>query len=226
MCGRFTLHTTGALVAQQFELPNTPDLQPRYNIAPTQDVAVVRQEAGVRALVALRWGVVPSWSKEPSIGVRMINARGETVAEKPAFRAAFKYRRCLVLADGFYEWQAAGKGHQKQPYYVQRQDKAPFAFAGLWERWSDQNGDGSVLETCTIITTAPNELMRPIHERMPVILLPEDYALWLDSSMQEPGPLEALLHPYPTDLLTAYPVSRAVNNARHDSPECLEPAAA
>jgi putative SOS response-associated peptidase YedK len=151
----------------------------------------------------------------------MINARGETVAEKPAFRAAFKQRRCLVLADGFYEWQATGKGRHKQPLYFHLQDGKPFALAGLWERW--QNAD-TVLTTCTIITTAANELLRPIHERMPVIVPPEAYSQWLDPAVTQREPLEALLTPFPADAMTGYPVSRTVNNVRNDSPACIAPA--
>jgi putative SOS response-associated peptidase YedK len=212
------------VLAEQFELSEVPDLEPRYNIAPTQDVAVVRQEGSTRALALLRWGLVPSWSKDPTIGARMINARAETAAEKPAFRAAFKQRRCLVLADGFYEWQSSGQGRQKQPFYIHMKDGKPFALAGLWERWQGDEG-GSTLETCTILTTEPNELVRPIHNRMPVILAPADYGQWLDPAMQQAGPLQAMLQPYPAAALDAYPVSRAVNNARHDSPECVAPLA-
>jgi putative SOS response-associated peptidase YedK len=147
------------------------------------------------------------------------------VAEKPAFRSAFKRRRCLVLADGFYEWQAAGKGRQKQPFYIHMQDRAPFAFAGLWEHWQAADGAGEPLETCTIITIEANDLVRPIHERMPVILPAEQYAQWLDST-QPAESLHALLHPYPADAMAAYPVSRTVNNVRNDSPACLEAEAA
>lgn len=226
MCGRFTLYASGEQVAQQFALPCVPGLPPRYNIAPTQAVAVVRQRAATRELVWLRWGLVPPWADSPAIGARMINARAETVAVKPSFRHALRQRRCLVIADGFYEWQAAvstgrtGRRGGKNPFYMQRADGAPFAFAALWETW--QRGDAP-LETCTIITTAPNSLLAPIHNRMPAILPPEHYALWLDPALHDDSALTALLQPYPSAALRARPVSRAVNNATHDAPDCIAP---
>lgn len=219
MCGRYTLKTEPRLLAEQFALATIPALEARYNIAPTQDVPVVRTTADGRQLALLRWGLIPGWASDPSIGARMINARSETVAEKPAFRTAFKQRRCLVLADGFYEWQRSGG--RKQPYFFQLRDGRPFAFAGLWERW--QAPDGQTVETCTILTTAPNDLARPIHDRMPVILDPAAYDQWLDPELRLAGPLEALLQPYPAAAMTAYPVSTYVNNARNDGPQCLDP---
>jgi putative SOS response-associated peptidase YedK len=195
-------------------------LEPRYNIAPTQPVAVVRQSELGRALGVVQWGLVPSWAKDPTMGSKMINARAETVAEKPAFRAAFKQRRCLVLADGFYEWQPTSTRQPKQPFYIHRQDDEPFAFAGLWEYWEGADG---ALETCTIITTEANELVSPIHERMPVIIAPDDYAQWLDPTTKQATPLQELLQPYDSDALEAYPVSHAVNNARNESPKCIAP---
>lgn len=222
MCGRYTLYTDGTVIAQQFELTEVPVLEPHYNIAPTQPVAVVRQTQQGRALHALRWGLVPPWAKDPAIGSRMINARAETVAEKPSFRSALRRRRCLVLADGFYEWQAVGKG-PKQPFYIHLKDKQPFVFAGLWEVWGDTHNQ---LESCTIITTTPNALMQPIHNRMPVILPPEQYATWLDPELTDTGPLTALLQPYTAEKMDAYPVSRTVNRALHDSPDCIAPLAA
>jgi putative SOS response-associated peptidase YedK len=227
MCGRFTLTDPDQDLAVQFNLPQIPDLKPRYNIAPTQPVAAVRAakdavptDAGVaRELVLLRWGLIPFWTKDPTIGARMINARSETVAEKPAFRAAFKRRRCLVVADGFYEWQKQNGG--KQPFFIRLQDGRPFAFAGLWEHWA--GADGSVIESCTLLTTEPNDLLRPLHNRMPVILLPRDYDLWLDPEMQKPGLLMPLLGSYPASEMEAYPVSRWVNKPQNDDPRCIEP---
>lgn len=227
MCGRFRLSETGAVLAEQFGLAPAPALEPRYNIAPTQTVATVRQTEAGRVLCLVRWGLVPAWAKDPAIGARMINARAESVAEKPAFRAAFKQRRCLVLADGFYEWQAlpgsTGRG-AKQPFSFHMADGGVFAFAGLWERWrgTGQGGDdgGAPLETCTIMTTEANELVRPVHERMPVILPRAAYALWLDPAVQQPEPLQALLAPFPAELMASHPVSRAVNRVANDGPEC------
>ncbi|NJO07097.1 MAG: SOS response-associated peptidase [Chloroflexaceae bacterium] len=220
MCGRFTLRTPSEVLAAQFELPNIPALNPRYNVAPTQAVAVVRQQPVGRHLDWLQWGLVPHWAKDPSIGSRMINARSETVAEKPAFRAAFKARRCLVLADGFYEWQAILGTRTKQPFYFQMEAGKPFAFAGLWEQW---NGPDGLLETCTLLTTEANALVQPVHDRMPVILPPDVYSVWLAPDMHDRGALEALLVPYDPAAMQAYPVRRAVNNTRNDSPECIEP---
>lgn len=227
MCGRFTLNATPEQLTELFELPAEPMIAPRYNIAPTQPVAIVRLDAQSKARewTHVQWGLIPSWAKDPSLGAKMINARAETVAEKPAFRAAFKRRRCLVPATGFYEWQKLGS--RKQPHLITRQDGQPFAFAGLWETW--QSGDGSVLETCTILTTDPNELMAQIHNRMPVILAPEDFAQWLgsgsDSTPRELDQLQHLLRPYPTEWLTNTPVSTYVNNAQNEGPQCIAPLA-
>lgn len=221
MCGRFTLTDPDADLAEQFNLPDVPDLQPRYNIAPTQPVAAVRvaAESAARELALLRWGLIPFWAKDPGIGARMINARSETAAEKPAFRAAFRRRRCLVLADGFYEWQKENGG--KQPFYIRLRDGQPFAFAGLWESWK---GEGeTVIESCTLLTTQPNDLIHPLHNRMPVILHPRDYALWLDPEMQAAERLKPLLRPYPFEEMVAYPVSRFVNKPQNDDPRCIEP---
>ncbi|MEQ8787488.1 MAG: SOS response-associated peptidase [Pirellulaceae bacterium] len=227
MCGRFTLRTPAGVLVEQFRLESAPELAPRYNIAPTQDVAVVRNEhdtaqddAARRELVLMHWGLVPSWSKDPKQGARMINARGETAAEKPSFRAAFKRRRCLVLADGYYEWQKTG-GKHKQPFLIHRDDGAAFAFAGLWERW--KGDDGPPLESCTIITTSSAESTREIHDRMPVILDEADYDLWLDVQFEDRERLQQLLIPWESDELVAEPVSTHVNNVRHDDPQCAEP---
>ncbi|MGP0592222.1 SOS response-associated peptidase [Nitrospira sp. T9] len=221
MCGRFTRKENFQHLAEQLGLKVLPPLSPRYNIAPSQLVACVRTnlESGQRECTELKWGLVPSWAKDPSIGNKLINARGETVAEKPAFRKAFKQQRCLVLADGFYEWKQEGK--TKQPYYVRFKDQRLFAFAGLWERWKKNEADP--LETCTLITTAPNAVMEFIHHRMPVILTSKDYADWLDPSLQAIERINALLRPYPPEEMEAYPVSQLVNNPRHDRPECVVP---
>jgi len=222
MCGRFTLITPAETIAEQFQLPEVPSLSPRYNIAPTQPVAAVRQPPGNggRELAMLRWGLIPFWAKDPKIGARMINARSETVAEKPAFRAAFRRRRCLVLADGFYEWQRLERG--KQPFYIRRHDEGPFAIAGLWEHWEGPEGK---IESCTLLTTQPNDLVRPLHNRMPVILHPDDYDLWLERNVQEYALLQPLLHPYPSEDMLAYPISTWINKPENDSPRCIEPLA-
>lgn len=221
MCGRFTLKQTAAALAQAFELETVPDLAAQYNIAPTQMIATVlhKPESDRREFQQLRWGLIPSWSKDPSIGAKLINARAETVAEKPSFRSAFKRRRCLVLADGFFEWQK--KQNKKQPFYFRLQNEKPFAFAGLWEKW--ESASGEEIASCTILTTAANELLEPIHDRMPVILAPEDYNQWLDPQLESPEVLEPLLRPYPAASMTSYPVSTLVNKPQHNSPDCVVP---
>ncbi len=225
MCGRFTLRVPASVVAEQFGLLDAEPLQPRYNIAPTQPVAAVRRVPGSdesgRQLVLLKWGLVPSWAKDPAIGNSLINARAESVADKPAFRTAFRRRRCLIVADGFYEWQRTGG--KKQPYFIRLADGRPFGFAGLWESW--EGPDHSALESCTLITTGANALMEPIHHRMPVILSPDDYDRWLDPAMQKPEQLQPLLRPYPSDAMLAYPVSSHVNNPRNEDAACVAPAA-
>jgi putative SOS response-associated peptidase YedK len=221
MCGRFTLTTPAQTLTVQFELTDVPALEPRYNIAPTQPVAAVRirGESEERELVLLRWGLIPFWAKDLGIGSRMINARSETVAEKPSFRTAFRRRRCLVLADGFYEWQKINGA--KQPVYVSLQDREAFAFAGLWERW--EGPENGVVESCTLLTCEPNELLRPIHSRMPVILDPKDYSLWLDHGVQDATRLQSLLSPYASGRMQAYAVSRYVNSPRNQGPQCIAP---
>lgn len=224
MCGRFTLTASPEQLAALFELPQEPVVVPRYNIAPTQPVAVVRlqPQTAQREWALTYWGLIPSWSKDPSIGARMINARSETVTEKPAFRAAFKRRRCLVPTTGFYEWKKVGKG--KQPYYITTPDRSPFAIAGLWEYW--EGADGSALESCTLLTTSANGLMSPLHDRMPVIVEPADYAQWLGTGRDEtPNALDNLQHllrSYPDDGLVAYPVSSYVSNAHNEGAACIE----
>ncbi len=218
MCGRFTLRTPMNKVAELFGADETPNSEPRYNVAPTQPVAAIRigSAAETREIVFLRWGLIPHWADDPSIGNRMINARAETVSSKPSFRQAFKKRRCLVVADGFYEWQKVdGK---KQPFYIHLKDDQPFGFAGLWERWS---GKGEEIQSCTIITTEPNELMKPIHNRMPVIVQQEDYDRWLNPAFEDGKALQQVLRRYPTELMAAYPVSTLVNNPRNDVAECI-----
>ncbi|MDH3505047.1 MAG: SOS response-associated peptidase [Nitrospirota bacterium] len=220
MCGRFTRKENFQQLAEQLGLKVLPQLEPRFNIAPSQRVACVRTnpESIERECVELKWGLVPSWAKDASIGNKLINARGETVADKPSFRKAFKQQRCLVLADGFYEWKREGKA--KQPYYIRFKDGRLFAFAGLWERWEKQN---PALESCSLITTGPNRVMEPIHHRMPVILDPRQYDEWLDSSFHHTERLNALLRPFSPEEMEAYPVSQMVNNPRNDQPECVLP---
>lgn len=221
MCGRFTLTLSVRQLELAFPWLSIPtELGPRYNIAPTQAVAVVPND-GKNQLDLFRWGLIPFWAKDPGIGNRMINARSETLAEKPSFRTAFRRRRCLVLADGFFEWRSDTGNRTKTPIYIRLKSGAPFAFAGLWESW--HSPDGSVLPSCTIITIRPNELLAPIHNRMPVILSPEDYQLWLSPEEHSPDQLGPLLKSFPADEMTAYPVSRLVNNPRYDSADCVIP---
>jgi putative SOS response-associated peptidase YedK len=229
MCGRYTLATPVAELSRIFGFPELPNLSPRYNIAPTQDIAAVRlpRDEERRELVLLRWGLVPYWADDPSIGSRMINARSESVAEKPAFRSAFARRRCLVLVDGFYEWQQHGvpKGGKKQPFRIRRRDGQPFAFAGLWESWKGPKGGPALehpLETATIVTTDANSVLKPLHDRMPVILAPEDYDAWLDSETPKEV-AEALLRPCPEEWLEVYPVSTRVNSVRNEDASLVEP---
>ena len=221
MCGRYTLvrleHVPEVLPFLDGALPET---RPRYNIAPSQAVAVVAN--GPRPHVELfRWGLVPSWAKEESIGNRMVNARAESLAEKRAFRAAIRRRRCLILADGFFEWQLQTDGKTKVPMYVTMKDGRPFCFAGLWDVWRHA---GQELKSCTIITTAANELMKPIHDRMPAIVPPKGYLDWLDASEREPQSLQDWLQPFPAGEMAARPVGSLVNNPRNDAPDVLAPA--
>ncbi len=222
MCGRFTQTAPGDVIAELFDLPETPALAPRYNIAPTQDVAAVRAApGGGRELVMLHWGLIPSWAKDRAIGARMINARSETAAEKPAFRAALRSRRCLIVADGFYEWQKLGG--RKQPYLIALTDGRPFGFAGLWERWAGEGGEP--VESCTILTTSANGTVAPIHDRMPVILEREHHVEWLDPGVADPAGVLPLLRPLPDDAVRAFPVGLLVNNPANDVPACREPLA-
>ncbi len=206
MCGRYfiTLKYDELTAAfPDFAPPAPESWQPRYNIAPTQPIAVVPND-GKCAISFFRWGLVPAWAKDPAIGNRMINARAETLAEKPAFRAAYRYRRCLILADGFYEWQAVPGSRAKIPHAIRLKNGEPFAFAGLWDLWRP---DDTPLYSCTIITTEPNALVAPIHNRMPVILPRDAYTLWLTPGATDAGALQTLLQPYPAEEMTAYPIS-------------------
>lgn len=220
MCGRFTRKENFKPLAKILGLQNLPAFPPRYNIAPSQLIACIRAnpESQENECVQLKWGLVPSWAKDSSIGQKMINARAETVAEKPTFRQAFKRQRCLILADGFYEWRREGK--VKQPYYIHFSDNRTFAFAGLWECWAKEGEPP--LESCAMLTTGPNAVMESIHQRMPAILSPKDYELWLDCGTQNPQPLFPLLQPYPSEGMEAFPISPLVNNPRNDSSLCIQ----
>ncbi|NJN96275.1 MAG: SOS response-associated peptidase [Anaerolineales bacterium] len=219
MCGRYTLATNTQKLAESFAGFEVPAEMPaRYNIAPTQPIAVAANN-GQHKVEFFNWGLIPSWAKDPKIGNQMINARAETLAEKPSFKNAYKRRRCLVLADGFYEWKKEGDG-AKTPMYIRLASGDPFAFAGLWEIW--QTAEDIIL-SCTIITTAPNDLMAQIHNRMPVILPPAAYEQWLDPAERSPDQLQSLLQPYPAELMTAYPISKLVNSPKNDSPALIEP---
>jgi putative SOS response-associated peptidase YedK len=221
MCGRFTMTVDPAQLQDTFPWLNVPEgMGHRYNIAPTQPVAVVPNNDENR-IEFFNWGLIPWWAKDPSIGNRLINARAETLAEKPAFRAAFRRRRCLVLADGFFEWRKDPGKKVKQPMYIRLKTGEPFAFAGLWEIWN--SADGSQILSCTIITTEPNELVSDIHNRMPVILAREGYSAWLNPSEVQPADLSDLLRPYPSTELAAYPVSTIVNSPGNDTPACVVP---
>lgn len=222
MCGRFTLATSPNQIADLFDVPEVPSLEARYNIAPTQDVPVCRQLAPgtARQIDHLRWGLVPFWADNLKIGNRMINARSETAASKPAYRTAFKRRRCLIPATGFFEWKKEQGG--KQPYLFRREDRAPFAFAGLWEHWSDEQS-GEAAETFTILTCEANELVAPVHKRMPVVLRPEAFGFWLDPSNDDVAALDELAGAWPPADFVAHRVSRDLNSPRNDHPSLVEP---
>jgi putative SOS response-associated peptidase YedK len=220
MCGRYELHTHPAALALAFGLEIPPAFAARYNIAPTQEVPVIRQSrSGERELAFVRWGLVPRWAKDPSIGTKMINARAETLAEKPSFRTALQRHRCLIPADGFYEWKQTAGG-SKQPILIGMRDGSPFAFAGLTERWLSPEGE--VLDTCTIITTRANAMLSVMHDRMPAIIAPAQYEQWLDVANPDVG---GLLGPYPAEAMRWYPVSTRVNAVRNDDARLLEPLA-
>ena len=225
MCGRITLTTDKDDIQSRWGFidPNRVlDLiKPRYNIAPSQQSSVVTVKNDRRVLNMMRWGLVPFWAKEVSIGYKMINAKAETVSEKPSFRKPFKNKRCLVLADGFYEWKKPDKKN-KIPFRFVLKNREPFAFAGLWDSWKDPN-NGHELLTFTIITTSANELMSPIHDRMPVILHEKDESKWLDPEFKDADKLKSLLQPYPSNMMEAYEVSSIVNSPKNDTPNCIEP---
>ncbi len=222
MCGRFTLTADPAEIIDVFgDFTFPTQFSPRYNIAPTQPILAIPNNPDRKADFFI-WGLIPSWAKDPSIGNKLINARGETIAEKPSFRGGFKYKRCIIPTDGFYEWKASPGEKTKTPYFIHMKDRKPFAFAGLWDEW--QSPDGGAVRTCTIITTEPNELMSTLHNRMPVILAPKDYALWLDPAPQTPEKLVHLIKPFPADAMSAHSVSTLVNKPGNDRPECVVPA--
>ena len=219
MCGRYTLTASPEALRELFRCEEQPNFPPRYNIAPTQPILIVRLVDGKRHFALVRWGLLPSWVKDPKTFTLLINARGESAAEKPAFRAAMKRRRCLIPADGFYEWQKAGE--RKRPFYVHAKSGKPLAFAGLWETWTGPNGEE--LETAAIVTTRANKTLAPIHERMPVIVPPEAFDLWLDGANVDATTASALIAPAPDNLQVAYEISTAVNCTANDNPKLLEP---
>ena len=227
MCGRFTLRTPTETIADIFSQLSVPEIPPSYNIAPTQNVAAIRSckstdnAQASQEFAWLRWGLLPSWAKDKKMGARMINARSETVHEKPAFRSAFKKRRCLILADGFYEWLSTPDG--KQPMYVTMHDDRPFCMAGLWE--TNKQIDDEKIESCTIITTSANPLMTPIHDRMPVILQEDRYNMWLDPAFEDREALQDLLAPFDDTQMAVRPVSRNVNKVSHNAADCIDPVA-
>ncbi|MCE9646180.1 MAG: SOS response-associated peptidase [Chloroflexi bacterium] len=222
MCGRYTLTVNPSEsidIFGDYEFPG--QFSPRYNIAPTQPVLAIPNDGKNKADFFL-WGLIPSWSKDPSIANKLINARGETIAEKPSFRGGFKYKRCLIFTDGFYEWKTMEGSKSKTPYFIHMKDRKPFAFAGLWDEW--HSPDGGTLQTCTIITITPNELMATLHNRMPVILDKDDYADWLDPAPRTPDSLLPLIRPFPAEAMSAYPVSTMVNGPGIDRAELILPA--
>ena len=219
MCGRFAQKSPAKKIAKQFKFEEVPPLAERYNVAPTQMILGIREEAAAREATFFTWGLVPRWAKDPGIGNKLINARSETVEEKPSFRESFRRRRCIIPADGFYEWtREAGR---KQPFFFKLKDERPFGFAGLWDRWEGEGG--KVINSCTILTTEANEVLRPIHERMPVILHPADYAVWLEGGDRELVLTRELLRPYPGEEMVGYAVSTAVNSPHNRGIELIAP---
>jgi putative SOS response-associated peptidase YedK len=218
MCGRFAQRSDPKRLAKEFKVAEVPQVEARYNVAPTQEILAVRESADGREMTYFKWGLVPSWAKDTSMGARLINARSETVQEKPSFRDAFKKRRCVIPADGFYEWQRTGG--KKQPFFFRMRDERPFGFAGLWERWEGEGGE--VLDSCTILTTEANEVLLPVHDRMPVILHPDDYPLWLEADERERKLLGELLRPYPAEEMIGYAVSPSINNPRNQGASLIE----
>ncbi|MGB8508153.1 MAG: SOS response-associated peptidase [Pyrinomonadaceae bacterium] len=218
MCGRFAQRTDPKRLAKEFKVAEVPAAEPRYNIAPTQEVLAVHETPDGREMTFYKWGLVPSWAKDKLMGARLINARSETVAEKPAFRHAFKQRRCIILSDGFYEWQK--REGMKQPFFFRMRDERPFGFAGLWERWEGE-GD-QVINSCAILTTEANEVLRPVHDRMPVILHPDDYELWLGGDARELDLVKEMLRPYPSAEMIGYPVSASIHSPRSQGMTLIE----
>jgi putative SOS response-associated peptidase YedK len=220
MCGRYRLARKKEILAETFDVDNDVEWSPRYNVAPGQNVPVIRQDAArpLRSISLARWGLIPFWAKDAKAGYKMINARAETVADTPAFRDPFRSRRCLIPADAFYEWSKVGK--QKSPFCFSMADDSIFAFAGIWDRW--RNPDTEWVETCSIITTSANTLLSGIHDRMPVVLKPESYDLWLDPGFKRADALHNLLNPFPTDAMRYHRVSTRVNSVKNDDPACVE----
>lgn len=220
MCGRFANAIPPKVIAEYFSLSDLPLFPPHWNIAPSQTVPILRQEhMGNRELIMARWGLVPHWAKDIAIGNRLINARSETAHEKPAFRKSIRSRRCIIPANGFFEW--AKKSKSKMPYYFSMKDDTPMAMAGIWDSW--ETPEGINLESFSILTTGANSLLAPIHDRMPVVCNPADFDLWLDRSMNIPEKLIPILQPYPSELLQSWPVLTTVNNPRNDTKECILP---
>lgn len=220
MCGRYAITTAPESIRKLFGYGEQPNFPPRYNVAPTQPIPIVRLEHGARRFALVRWGLIPSWVDDPRKFSLVINARADSVLEKPAFRNAMRYRRCLIPADGFYEWRAVGAG-PKQPYYIRARDGAPFAFAGLWESWSGPNGEE--MESAAIVTTDANATLKPIHGRMPVILTPEAFEAWLDTRNVDAETAAQLLTPAADEVLEAYPISTAVNRVANDDASLIAP---
>jgi putative SOS response-associated peptidase YedK len=218
MCGRYAFFASADQVAERFQVSEPTLFDARYNIAPSQTVVAVRTVDRARTLARLRWGLIPSWATDPTIAYKLINARAETVAEKPSFRSAFKQRRCLIPASGFYEWKKEGK--RKQPFFIRPRDGGLFALAGLWERW--QAPEGEIVETCTILTTEANELMLSLHDRMPVIIDTAAEDVWLDPR-SSPDALRSLFVPFASEEMEAIPLNPWVSNPKHEGPRCLEP---
>ncbi|MEZ4320119.1 MAG: SOS response-associated peptidase [Myxococcota bacterium] len=217
MCGRYSLTAPANVIAEVFEVDVLPEVLPRYNVAPSQSVPVIVESDGLRSLQMYKWGLIPFWAKDAKIAYKTTNARGETVAEKPAFRASFKNKRCLIVADGFYEWKRLTKTN-KIPHHIQVSDGRPFAMAGLWAKWTNP-ADGEDVLSCSIVTIGPNSLMEDIHDRMPVILDPADWAAWLAPNTPKEH-LQELIRPFPAERMKARSVSAYVNNARNQGPDC------
>ena len=221
MCGRFSLHTPESQIREAFNLEHTESLglEPRFNIAPSQDIPIIRDTESSREMVMAHWGLIPNWSKEPKTKYSTINARIESVAEKPTYRTPFKRRRCLIPADGFYEWKVFNGN--KVPHHIRMKNGSVFAFAGLWDRWE---GDGETLDSCSIIVMPANEIMKPIHERMPAIIAQAHYDYWLDTRVTDKQEIMQYLTSAPSSQLTAYPVSTWVNSPKHNDERCIQPA--